>query len=168
MSRQLLGGLHLQENVDKDLEALEVDVLEGEETKKEKAIKSYRKFAQKKIDQEVGKITLDQGLALILLNRYPDLPQNEIAELIFKDNASLTRMIELMSKKSLLKRTINPADRRRFKLKVTDDGMEVLEKLSGVIANNRKVALKGISKSEIEQIKKLEVISKTRYTNSQT
>lgn len=121
----------------------------------EKAIKNYRKFAQKNIDKEVGKITLDQGLALIFLNHFPDLSQNEIAELIFKDNASLTRMIELMSKKALLKREVNPLDRRRSKLKVTDDGMDVLEKLSDVIASNRTTALKGISENEIKQVEKV-------------
>ena len=67
----------------------------------EKAIKEYWKFSQKNIKKVVDDITIDQGLVLITLDQNPDITQKEIAQLIFKDMASMTRIIDLMVKKSI-------------------------------------------------------------------
>lgn len=119
----------------------------------EKAIKEYRKFAQRNIDDKIGNITIDQALLLIFLNNHPELSQNEIGELIFKDNASITRMIELLTKKEYLNRTINDLDRRKYNLNITDNGQTILDVLSNVIASNRKSALNGVTEAELEQLK---------------
>ncbi|TRX16230.1 hypothetical protein FNW25_16885, partial [Flavobacterium franklandianum] len=62
----------------------------------EQAIKEYRKVSQRNISKIVKDITIDQCLVLIILNNDAEISQNELANLIFKDNASITRMIELM------------------------------------------------------------------------
>ena len=68
----------------------------------EKAIKDYRKFAQKNISEFSPSITVDQLLVLQFLNSDPLLTQKEISELTFKDKASMTRMINSMKKKEIL------------------------------------------------------------------
>lgn len=123
--------------------------------KVERAIKEYRKYAQKKISEKVQDITVDQGLILLFLKHYPELSQKEIAALVFKDNASMTRMIDLMVKKEYLVRSTNEEDRRRYNIEITDKGKTVLEKLPPVILENRKKALAGISIEEIEQVEKV-------------
>jgi len=62
----------------------------------EKAIKSYRKLAQKRISEVVPDITLDQALLLLLIEDQPKLSQVKLAGLLFKDYASMTRMIVLL------------------------------------------------------------------------
>ncbi len=118
----------------------------------ERAIKEYRKLAYKKITDEIDNITVDQGNILLFLNYYPELSQKEIAELIFKDNASMTRMIDLMVKKGYLVRSVNTNDRRRHTIDITDEGKEILEKLPPIILQNRSKALEGITSSEIAQL----------------
>lgn len=118
----------------------------------EKTIKKYRKFSQKNISKIVDDITIDQKMVLHYLYDYPDLNQKEIAELVFRDNASLTRMIEIMVKKKYLKRLMNPQDRRRYKIEVTSKGKDILEILPPVIARNRKKALHGLTKDELNQL----------------
>jgi len=119
----------------------------------EKAIKEYRRFAQRNLNQTIGNITIDQALLIIFINNYPELSQNEIGELIFKDNASVTRMIELMTKKEYLKRSVNKKDRRKYNLSITNKGKKALIYSSSIISTNRKSALKGISDNEINQLK---------------
>ncbi|WP_182835552.1 MarR family winged helix-turn-helix transcriptional regulator [Flagellimonas lutimaris] len=119
----------------------------------ERTIKTYRKFSRKNFLKVVDDITIDQKLILQYLNDHPELNQNEIAELVFKDNASLTRMIDLMVQKGFLQRSINPDDRRRFKIELTPKGKEVLEKLAPIIVENRKKAFDGISEEELTQLK---------------
>lgn len=121
----------------------------------EQTIKEYRKISQKNISQIVSDITIDQCLLLIILNKNASYSQKEIAELIFKDNASITRIIELMVQKNYLVRKTNESDRRKFNLEITGKGKKTIELLTPVINKNRQDALKGLSKNEIELLDKL-------------
>ncbi|MCC9019574.1 MULTISPECIES: MarR family winged helix-turn-helix transcriptional regulator [Flavobacterium] len=120
----------------------------------EKAIKEYRRLAQKNITKVVKDITVDQCLVLIILNNNPDISQNELANLVFKDSASITRMIELMVKKEYISRTIHPVDRRKFNLEITKKGKKTLDDIQPVIKINRQTALEGLSLEEIALLDK--------------
>ncbi|TRX35480.1 MarR family transcriptional regulator [Flavobacterium sp. ZT3R18] len=116
----------------------------------EQAIKEYRKVSQKNIRKIVSDITVDQCLVLMILNKNPDYSQKTIADLIFKDNASITRIVELMVKKEYLTREINTLDRRKFNLAITEKGKKTIDLLAPVILHNRETALYGLSPDEIE------------------
>ena len=118
----------------------------------ERAIKEYRKFSQKNISNQIEDLTIDQGMVLLFLDKHSELTQKEIAALIFKDNASMTRMINLMVNKKYLKRSMNKVDRRRFTIELTTKGKEVLETLPPIILSNREKSLQGISQEEILQL----------------
>lgn len=121
----------------------------------EQAIKEYRKVCQKNIEKVVSDITVDQCLVLIILNENEKISQIEIAKLIFKDNASITRIIELMVKKDYLIREANEIDKRKSKLVITEKGRETIVLLIPVFKLNRKTALDGLSLDEIELLDKL-------------
>ena len=118
----------------------------------ESTIKEYRKFSQKNISNKISDITIDQGMILLYLNKYPELTQKEIARLVFKDNASMTRMVNLMVEKKYLKRSMNEHDRRRFKLEITSKGKEILVNLSLIISENRNKSLNRITQKELQQL----------------
>ena len=121
----------------------------------EKVIKTYRRFAQNNIREIGTSITVDQALLLILLQNRPKLTQVEMAEVLFKDYASITRMVELMVKNDYLTRNENQEDRRRKELIISKKGEDIIEKLFPIIEENRNTALKGLSQSEIEQLDSL-------------
>lgn len=121
----------------------------------ERSIKEYRRLAQRNLNKKLDNITIDQALVLTFLDKYPKLSQNEIANLIFKDNASVTRMIDLMTKKNYLKRSVDTKDRRKHILNLTDKGNNTLRVLNAVISNNRKATLKGISNEELKQLEQI-------------
>jgi DNA-binding MarR family transcriptional regulator len=120
----------------------------------EQAIKEYRKVSQKNVSKIVKDITIDQCLVLMILNKNAKISQNELANLIFKDNASITRMIELMVKKEYLNRTIHNKDRRKFNLEITEKGKKTLELIQPIIKINRETALNGLSLEEINFLDK--------------
>ena len=76
----------------------------------DKSIRSYRVFAQKRLREHGYSITIDQWLILKVLMENPGIMQQEVAEMVFKDNASITRIIDLLVKSNYLKRTVNPKD----------------------------------------------------------
>lgn len=124
----------------------------------DKAIKSYRQFAQKRLKEAGFAITIDQWLVLKALEQDSDAPQQQIAAAVFKDVASITRIIELLVQKGYLIREFHLEDRRRFKITLTDMGNDVLEKMQPHIIANRNQALQGISQDEIKTLQ--ETLSK--------
>lgn len=121
----------------------------------EKAIKSYRQFAQRNLKEVNKDITIDQWLILKTIYDNPNSSQREIAENVFKDVASVTRMIELLVTKGFLVRSLHTEDRRRFGLELTSKGIKVQEDLMPVILQNRNIALDGLNMEEIETLKTL-------------
>lgn len=120
----------------------------------EKAIKEYRKLSQRNLAKIVKDITIDQCLVLIIINKDARISQNELANLVFKDNASITRMIELMVNKDYLNRTIHKEDRRKFNLEITEKGKKTIELINPIVQINRKIALNGLSLEEIDLLEK--------------
>lgn len=120
----------------------------------EKSIKSYRQFAQRQINQAGFDITIDQWLILQTIQENADYSQQQIAEKVFKDFASVTRMIELLVKKGLLERAFHEEDRRRFKLTLTQAGIKIIADVQPIIQQNRKQALQSLSESDIGVFRK--------------
>ncbi len=121
----------------------------------DKAIKTYRMFAQQQLREAGYKITIDQWLIIKGILENPDISQLELGEKAFKDNASVTRIIDLLVKAEYLERQFHDTDRRRVKLIVTQTGMDIVGHVQKVVLQNRKTALDGIDPTEIELVNKV-------------
>ncbi|SHI73985.1 MarR family winged helix-turn-helix transcriptional regulator [Flavobacterium terrae] len=116
----------------------------------DKAIRSYRMYAMKQIRKSGYKITIDQWLIIKSILEKPKITQQELAKNVFKDNASVTRIIELMVKSNYLSRAVDSKDRRKSVLTVTQEGKDIIKKVQSLVLDNRKVALEGVSKEELD------------------
>lgn len=116
----------------------------------DKAIRAYRNYAQRQLKAHGYTITIDQWLIIKAILENPGITQNEIGDLVFKDNASVTRIIDLMVKSEYITRHVHPEDRRKSNLEVTDSGVKVIKEVQNIVEKNRKTALKGIRNEELE------------------
>lgn len=114
------------------------------------SIRLYRMFAQKKLREHGFKITIDQWLVIKCILENPTITQHELSELVFKDNASVTRIIDLLIKANYLEKEINPEDRRKYMLHVTKAGEDIIKNVQEIVLHNRSKALKGIDDKELE------------------
>ena len=128
----------------------------------EKSVKTYRQYFQNQLKANGFDITLDQWLILNTIIENPNISQNEIAEKVFKDKASVARIIELLVQNGFLTRSIHPTNRRMFQLSITEKGNETIEKLSGLVQVFRKNAVLGISP---DVLKETQSIMKTIIAN---
>ncbi|MCW3084180.1 MAG: MarR family transcriptional regulator [Bacteroidetes bacterium] len=119
----------------------------------DKAIRTYRQYAQKQLKKAGYTITIDQWLIIKSILDNPSITQQEISEKVFKDNASVTRIIDLLVKANYLKRGVSGNDRRRSNLKITKEGLQIIDDVQNVIFKNRATALKGISEKNLENVK---------------
>lgn len=118
----------------------------------DKAIRAYRNYAQRQLKAHGFSITIDQWLIIKAILENPGITQNEIGDLVFKDNASVTRIIDLMVKSEYIIRHVHPDDRRKTNLEVTDSGKKVIREVQNIVETNREAALKGVSKDELEMM----------------
>lgn len=118
----------------------------------EKAIKSYRQFAQRRLNELNQDITIDQWLTLKTIHDNPGISQKEIAVGVFKDQASITRIIDALVQKGFLQRKSSLQDRRRFDLELSSLGENVLDELYPVIQKNRNIALGGFNNEDVRKL----------------
>jgi MarR family transcriptional regulator for hemolysin len=121
----------------------------------EKAIKSYRQMAQRNINKTGLDITIDQWLVMKSLQTNPSMMQHELATAIFKDAASVTRIIDMLIRKKYLMRAVHNHDRRRTELSITPRGKIILKKVQTIINSNRTTALLGISQLRIKSAREV-------------
>lgn len=74
---------------------------------------------------------------------------------MFKDAASITRIIELLVKAKYLRRKVHRKDRRRTELVVTDLGKKVISEVSEVVVQYRAAALTNVKDDELLLINKI-------------
>jgi len=111
----------------------------------EKAIKVYRQFFQNSLKNAGYSITLDQWLVLNMIIDFPGITQTEIAERVFKDKASITRIIDLLEINEYVSRKPHPTHGKMIQIDITPKGMETVENLKKDVPLFRDVALKNIS-----------------------
>lgn len=119
----------------------------------DKSIKTYRQLAQARLAGAGLGITVDQWLVMNVLHESPDASQQEIAGKVFKDGASVTRIIELLVKKGFLKRNVSDTDRRKSNLAISAKGKKLLASAQRVVKSYRQKALKDISLKDLEKVR---------------
>lgn len=118
----------------------------------ERTAKRVKQYFQKQLsDQDTG-ITIDQWVILQVLADQDGLSQLEIAKAVFKDAPTVTRIIDLLCKKKLTKRSADASDRRRFKIKLTKQGQEKIDEVLPIIQKARQQTWNGISDKDREQL----------------
>jgi DNA-binding MarR family transcriptional regulator len=75
-------------------------------------------------------ISSEQGLFLKFVLDFPGSTQTQLAELLHKDKTTVTRMIDILEKKSMLYRKACPNDRRVYQIYVTEKTRQQVEALA--------------------------------------
>lgn len=121
----------------------------------ESATKAYRRFAQARLYASGIDITIDQWLVLKTIHESPDLTLQQVGTAVFKDFASITRIVQLLERKGLLRRTPHPTDGRRSALVLTSAGQSVIRTVEPIVQANRRQALDGIDAEQVARLREL-------------
>ncbi len=119
----------------------------------ERTIKTYRQLAQRRLVAAGSTITVDQWLVLNVIDGEPGMQLGRIADLVFKDKASITRMVDLLVAAELVLRTIPKDDRRSVSLTLSRKGAKQLAALTPIVQRYREQALNGITARELVALK---------------
>jgi MarR family transcriptional regulator, transcriptional regulator for hemolysin len=80
------------------------------------------------------------------------ITQIELANAIFKDRASITRILDLLLEKRLVRKE-EGSDRRAYELTLTANGQKFMEQAMVIVKNVRKKGMEMMSEKEQEQLR---------------
>ena len=121
----------------------------------ESASKAYRRFAQTRLHEAGVDITIDQWLVLKTIHESPDITLQRVGVAVFKDFASVTRIVQLLERKGLLRRKPHPTDGRRSELALTRSGASVIRTVEPIARAYRRQALDGIDAGEVARLREV-------------
>ena len=98
-------------------------------------------------------ITPEQFAILSLLWESDGLQQREIADLLLKDRPNITRILERLQKKKLVRREADGKDRRAIRVYLTDSGKKKFPDIERIALEFRAQAYRGLSKADQQQFK---------------
>ena len=119
----------------------------------ESASKAYRRFAQARLYAAGIDITIDQWLVLKTIHESADVTLQQVGAAVFKDFASVTRIVQLLERKGLLRLNPQPSDGRRSELVLTGSGESVIRTVEPIAQANRRQALDGIDAEDVARLR---------------
>lgn len=106
-------------------------------------------------------ITIDQFIILKILNQFPNIAQQELCDMIYKDKSNFSRMADDLEAKGYLTRTPDFKGKRVVKkLCITEEGINLTEKITPLAYKLHAKAISGISQEELDTLKS--VLAKIR------
>jgi MarR family transcriptional regulator for hemolysin len=118
----------------------------------EKTNKVVRRYSQEDFSNAGIPITVDQWLVMKKINDVESINQIELANALFKDKASITRILDLLLKKRLVTKDAG-ADKRSSELKLTSQGKAFIGQILPRVKSHRKKAITGIKETELKTLR---------------
>ncbi len=114
----------------------------------EQIIRRYRKMATRTLREMEADISLDQWILLKQISENNGASQVEIAQSTVKDAPTTTRIIDQLTEKNLVAKQLDPEDRRKYMVFVTDKGKQLIDRLLPGVRTYRMIPLESFSKEE--------------------
>lgn len=112
-----------------------------------------RKTMIQKIDSELAPfdVSAAQWIVVLLVGEKAVSSASELCELLTYDPGAMTRLLDRLERKGILRRTRLPGDRRTVQLELTAGGKALHPKILGAMVNVSNRLLQGFSRSEVSR-----------------
>lgn len=112
-----------------------------------------RGFSTQTFTEKAFELTPDQYVILnLLLENDEIMYQRQLAEIMFKDRANISRIIDIMHRNGLIEKVPDSNGRRIYKLVVTEKGKEIRNRVLPTDKELRAVITENISEEELNSI----------------
>ncbi|MEO8449466.1 MAG: MarR family transcriptional regulator [Gemmatimonadota bacterium] len=100
------------------------------------------------MDHAIG-VTGPQRLVIRILGRFPGISTGDLARLLVVHPSTATGLIKRLGRRGLIRRRMDPKDRRRFLLALTDRGRALEAEMPGTIESSIDQLLNSIPEASI-------------------
>lgn len=121
----------------------------------ERTAKRMKRLFQQTLNKIDAGITADQWVVLQILDEEDGLSQFEIAQRTEKDAPTITRIIDLLQKKSMIERKPDSGDRRKFRINLTEEGKKKIKQLLPSVQQFRKMGYNGLNTKDVKDLNRI-------------
>ena len=121
----------------------------------DKTSKISKIYSQREFDKAGLGITIEQWVLLKIIEESEELSQRELAERSSRDPASITRTLDLLSKRGLVNREQMPDNRRQYQIVLTEKGADFVTTHMAMVSEHRKLSVKGFSEQELTVLRSM-------------
>ncbi|MCB9267070.1 MAG: MarR family transcriptional regulator [Lewinellaceae bacterium] len=118
----------------------------------EQIVRRYRQMATQELKRHQAGVSVDQWVVLKQISENNGSSQVEIGSSTVKDAPTTTRIIDQLVNKNLVSKQLDPEDRRRYMVFVTEKGRQLIERLIPVVQEYRQIPVQGFSAAEHKQL----------------
>jgi DNA-binding MarR family transcriptional regulator len=98
-------------------------------------------------------LTPEQFTVLVRLYEEDGINQKELALRTSRDQPTLTRILDLLERKGMVRKETDPSDRRAFLLYVTEEGQKITEILTPIEQQYNRELFAGMNREDIEKFR---------------
>lgn len=98
-------------------------------------------------------ITPEQFTVLVRLSEEDGIHQKELASRTARDQPTLTRILDLLERKGMIRKETDPSDRRAFLLFVTKEGEKIIDILTPIEQSYNRELFSGMNREDIEKFR---------------
>jgi DNA-binding MarR family transcriptional regulator len=120
-----------------------------------KTVQSVKNLLFREFKANGHNITPEQWAVMSYLCKEDGLYQKQIADFLFKDKPTVTRILDLLEKRNLIIRMSDEKDRRKFKIYLTQDGKNTVKQLIPIANDVQEKIRNNMPLQEIEVLIKL-------------
>lgn len=100
-------------------------------------------------------LTPVQYAALAAVRQTPGIDQVTLAGLIAYDRTTITGVVDRLAQKGLLVRQASSRDRRARELRITDEGLQTLRRITPAVEAAQQIMLRGLTEKEARELMRL-------------
>ena len=100
-------------------------------------------------------LSVGQWIAMNALYHKEEMYQSEFVNEVFDDRPSVARMIASLEKKGFITKEQDTFDRRKYRIRLTPEGIKIHHKLSDIIAKDRKRMYKDLNRDDYLALKEI-------------
>jgi DNA-binding MarR family transcriptional regulator len=113
-----------------------------------------RKTMINKIDAELAPfdVSAAQWLVVLLVGENAVASASGLCDTLAYDPGAMTRLLDRLERKGIVRRVRSPEDRRTIQLELTESGKALYPKIIAAIADVNNSVLRGFSRTEVSQL----------------
>ena len=113
-----------------------------------------RKTMINKIDAQLAPfdVSAAQWLVVLLVGEDAVASASGLCDKLSYDPGAMTRLLDRLERKGIVRRVRSPEDRRTIQLELTESGKALYPKIIAAIADANNSVLRGFSRSEVSQL----------------
>lgn len=118
----------------------------------EQIVRKYRQKATIAHKEHQSGLNVDQWIVLKQIEENNGSSQVEIGALAVKDAPTTTRIIDQLVSKNLVSKQLDPEDRRKYMVFITEKGQQLVKTVYPIVNEYRQVPLSGFSQADKKQL----------------